>query len=69
MQAGKKPAKTQEVIDHLGHVDYPVTGRQFIAACNSMSDVPKEQKEWVKQNISEAKSYSSSEELKKDLKL
>ncbi len=70
MQASiKKPAKTQEIIDHLSHVEYPVTGKQFMAACDNMSDQTREQREWVKQNVSEDKTYNSSDELRKALKV
>ncbi len=67
--AMKKPSKIDEIVDHLGHVDYPVTGKQFMAACNNMSDTTSEQREWVKANISESKNYTSKEELRKDLKI
>ncbi len=64
-----KPTNMQEIVDHLGHVDYPITGKEFMAACNNMSDVTKEQKDWIKKNISENKTYRSSDELKRDLKI
>ncbi len=69
METMKKPSKISEIMDHLGHVDYPVTGKEFMAACNNMSDVTKEQREWVKANVSEAKTYNSKDELRKDLKI
>ncbi len=55
--------------DHLSHVDYPVTGKDFVAACNNMSHATEEEKDWVKQNISMDKTYNSQEEVKKDLKM
>ncbi len=64
-----KPANTQEAIDHLGHVDYPVTGRELLNACNGMSDVPTDQKNWVKAHINENKTYNTKEELRSDLQL
>lgn len=62
-----KPANTQELVDHLGHVTYPVTGKQLMTACNNMSDVPSAQKNWAKSRISEDKTYNSKEELRRDL--
>jgi len=65
----KKPENTQDIVKHLGDVDYPVTGRQFIEACNNMSDVPKEQNDWVKQNIDVNKTYNSPNEIRQALKI
>jgi predicted TIM-barrel fold metal-dependent hydrolase len=64
-----KPANVKNIIDHLGDVEYPVTGKAFMEACNNMSDVSKEQREWVKNNINMEKTYRSPEEIKMDLKL
>ncbi len=63
----EKPSSTLEIQEHLGHVKYPVTGRQLMTACNNMSDVPTKEREWVKQNLSENKTYNSPEDIKKDL--
>jgi hypothetical protein len=69
MQEVKMPSKTKEMVEHLGHVKYPITGKEFMAACSNMSDATKEQKEWVKKNISMNKTYKSADEVKKALKL
>jgi hypothetical protein len=64
-----KPENVQDIISHLEDVDYPVTGKKFTEACNNMSDVSEEHRQWVRQNIDLNKTYASSEEIKKDLKL
>lgn len=69
MQEMKKPRNVQDIINHLGDVDYPVTGRKFMEACDNMSDIAKEQKAWVKMNIDKNKAYNSKEEIRSALKL
>lgn len=45
-----KPTDVQEIVNHIENdVVYPASGREIAEACNGMSDVPSEQKEWVKQ--------------------
>jgi hypothetical protein len=65
----QKPSSTMEIEEHLGHVTYPVTGKQLMTACNNMSDVPSGERNWVKENLSENKTYASPAEIKKDLKI
>jgi predicted TIM-barrel fold metal-dependent hydrolase len=69
VEAKMKPENVQNIIDHLGHVDYPVTGKKFSEACDNMSDVSEEEKKWVKNNIDMDKKYMSAQEIKKALKL
>ncbi len=64
-----KPSKTQELIDHLDHVDYPITGKDFMAACNSMEHASQEERDWVMENIDMNKTYNSADEVRKELKL
>ena len=64
-----KPSDTTEMEEHLSHVDYPIKGKDFIAACNNMSHATKEETDWVKQNISLNKTYNSSDEVRKALKI
>lgn len=64
-----RPTDTTEMEEHLSHVDYPITGKDFVAACNNMSHATKEETDWVKQNISMNKTYNSPEEVKKALKI
>lgn len=64
-----KPENVAEISSHLNDVDYPVTGREFLEACNNMSDVSEEQKAWVKRNILPGKTYRSPEEIRHDLDL
>lgn len=64
-----KPSNTSEMEEHLTHVEYPVTGKDFVAACNNMSHATKEETDWVKQNISPNTTYSSPDEVKKALKI
>ena len=64
-----KPSNTSEMEEHLSHVDYPIKGRDFVAACNNMDHATKEEKDWVKQNMSMDKMYSSQDEVKDALKI
>ena len=64
-----KPSDTTEMEEHLSHVDYPITGKEFIAACNNMSHATREETDWVKKNISLNKTYNSPEEIRKALKI
>jgi predicted TIM-barrel fold metal-dependent hydrolase len=64
-----KPENVQNIIDHLGDVEYPVTGMKFTEACDNMSDVSEEERKWVKNNINMDKTYMTPEEIKKDLKI
>lgn len=64
-----KPSNTAEMREHLSHVDYPVTGKEFMAACNNMSHANKDEINWVKQNILPSKTYNSPDEVKKALKI
>ena len=66
---GIKPSNLQGIVDHLDHVKYPVTGGKFIEACNNMSDVTKEQKDWVMKNIDVNKTYNSADDIKRVLEL
>ncbi len=65
----KRPEKTREIIDHLDHVSYPVTGKAFMAACDNMSDQTSEQRTWVRTHVSEDMTYNSKEELRKVLEV
>jgi len=47
-----------QIVDHLGHVDYPTTKKELIKACNKMTDVPKAYREWFERNLPE-RSYNS----------
>ncbi len=69
MENMKKPAKTQEMMDHLDHVDYPITGKEFLAACNNMSHATREERDWAKMNVQADKTYNNMDELKRDLKM
>lgn len=69
METMRKPADTAELMEHLDHVDYPVTGKELFEACSNMSHIPEEQREWAKRNIQENKTYNSRDELRTELKL
>jgi hypothetical protein len=64
-----KPSNTTEMEDHLTHVEYPISGKDFVAACDNMSHATKQEKDWVKQNISLNKTYNSQDEVKQALKI
>ncbi len=65
----KKPEDIENIVSHLTHVTYPVTGRAFLEACNNMSDVSDEQRAYVTNNIEPDKTYASVEEIRHDLNL
>ncbi len=65
----QKPEDVANIISHLKHVDYPVTGRAFLEACDNMSDVSDEQRAYVRNNIEPDKTYASIEEIRHDLNL
>ena len=69
MQEVKKPSKTKEMIEHLDHVKYPISGKDFIAACNNMAHATKEEIEYVKKKLEMSKMYKSADEVKKALKV
>ena len=56
-------SKLQEELDHIkNHVDYPASKQQVVAACNNMSDVPSEDKEWVSKSLPE-QTYKGPEDV------
>lgn len=62
-------AKMVNIINHLKDVEFPVTGRKFMEACENMSDISDEQKRWVRDNIDLNKTYRSADEIRKALRL
>jgi hypothetical protein len=64
-----KPDNVADIISHLKDVDYPVTGKKFMEACDNMSDVSEEQRAWVRDNIVPGKTYVTPEAIKHDLSL
>lgn len=64
-----KPLRVDEIREHLSHVDYPITGKDFIAACSNMSHASKDELEFVKRNLPIDRTYRSSDEIKQVLDL
>jgi len=64
-----KPENVADIISHLKDVDYPVTGKKLMEACENMSHLSEKQSAWVKNNIEPDKTYESPEEIKHDLDL
>lgn len=62
------PVTKKEIIEHLGHVDYPAKGKDLIQACNNMIDVPKADREWFVNNLPD-RTYYNADEIKKVLNL
>jgi len=69
LQDVKKPSDVNEIVDHLDHVDYPITGRDFVAACSNMEHVTTQEKDWVKKNLSMDRTYNSPDEIRKALRI
>jgi len=42
-----------QIVDHLGHVDYPTNKKELIRACNKMTDFPKDHRDWFERNLPE----------------
>lgn len=56
-----------QIVDHLGHVDYPITKKALIKACEKMTDVPKAHREWFERNLPE-RAYNSVDDVLGTLK-
>ncbi|MGH2625771.1 MAG: hypothetical protein ACRDHY_03870 [Anaerolineales bacterium] len=58
-----------ELTAHIrSHVAYPVTKKDFLAACENMAHVPADSVEWVAKTLPD-KTYQSSEEILHTLNL
>lgn len=62
------PMQAPEIADHLNHVSYPASKQDLVEACEKMSDVPKEDKDWFMKALPE-KTYGSADEVKQTLGL
>ena len=52
-----------EIREHAGqHVEFPATREQLVQACDGVSDVPAEEREWFMQNLPDG-TYKSAEEV------
>jgi len=51
-----------QVVDHLGHVDYPIAKKELVKACYKMTDVPKAYREWFERNLPD-RTYNSANEV------
>ncbi len=60
------PAKTDEMMKHLNHVDYPASKDDLIRACENMSDIPEEAKKWFMDKLPDS-TFQSADEVKKAL--
>ncbi len=50
-------------LEHLkNHIEYPASREQVVAACNNMSDVPADDRDWFSNNLPEG-TYSNPEEV------
>lgn len=59
----------QEVRQHvLNDVDYPASKAQLVEACEGMSDVPVEDKQWFEETLPDG-TYSSADDVLKALGL
>jgi len=72
LKMGAKIGKSKNVsamVSHLKDVEYSATGKKFLEACDNMSDVPNEQRVWVRDSSEPNKEYASPEEIRHDLDL
>ncbi len=55
----------QSSLDHIkNHTEYPATSQALVAACNNMSEVGNEDKEWFGNTLPEG-TYSSPDDVVK----
>jgi len=53
----------QEELGHIkNHVKYPASRQQVVEACNNMSDVPSQDKDWVSKSLPE-QTYRAPEDV------
>ncbi|MBI2074817.1 MAG: hypothetical protein HYT83_03220 [Candidatus Levybacteria bacterium] len=63
------PAHMKEVKSHLENdITYPASKADIIAACDGMSDVSKNEKKWLEDNLPD-KTYANAEEAKKAINM
>ena len=56
-----------EIREHAGqHVEFPATREQLVTACDGVSEVPPDEREWFMANLPEG-TYNSSDEVLKAL--
>ncbi len=61
--------QTKEILRHLEHVAYPVTGKQFADACRGNTHIPKEQCDLITKSINPNKTYHRPSEIREDLRI
>jgi len=59
--------RTVQIVDHLGHVNYPTSKKELAKACDKMTDVPRPYREWFKRSLPE-RSYESLDDVLGTLK-
>ncbi len=60
----------QETMKHLNeHISYPAKGEDIKQACNMMDHVPEKERKMDMDMINDRKTYGSSDEVMKDLKM
>jgi len=63
------PAVVKAFIErHIQHIKYPSKKSEIIAACVSMAEMPKADREWIEQNLPDG-TYKSADEVVRALKL
>ena len=61
--------QTKEILRHLEHVTYPVTGKKFMEACKTYTHIPKDQCKLIRKNIDPKKTYRTETEIREDLRI
>ncbi len=56
-------SKLSEELDHIkNHVDYPASRTEVVEACNNMSDVPSDDRDWFSKTLPEG-TYKTADEV------
>ena len=54
---------SHEIREHAGmHVEFPATRQQLVEACNGVSEVPADERQWFMENLPEG-TYKSADEV------
>lgn len=58
--------KSEEMMAHLNHVSYPASKQDLIQACENMSDMSQEDKQWFMERLPD-RTFNDADEVKQAL--